>query len=234
MLGLPTPADLSLRRFIRDSLFSQSQGSISNTYEDKNISYMLMSRSGGATVKRIVRTIQERCHAQELSIRSSDEDVRSAVSPPTDEMFILARWAVDSYYKVVIARQSGVTAILEAMRVFPWCQGLQECCCLAMANLCFDSDRNLAVMDNAGGFRQIVDTMKNHRTSIAVQSAACDALRNILCMVLQTSSYFDKSKMRGDLIGALLHAQDMRLHPTYLKNVDALLTFLRDGSVNII
>jgi hypothetical protein len=212
----PGAADLSARRSISDSVLS---GGLVTSYNQKNTFSMMVSRSGGGAVRQIIADIERRCDEQ----MSSPADHQ--VQPPESECCILAQWGSDSYYSIVIAGKQGIPAIVRAMRTFPNHHGIQECCCLALGNLCNGSYGSLIAVENAGGIRQIVDAMRNHPQSVAVQSAACDALRNTSGLIMahaQTGS----SPLVQELIVVLSHCKEMYLRPVHKNIAEVLLQSL--------
>lgn len=232
----------STRRSISDSAFTRYyNASPSATYYDnKNTQFMMINRSGGSTVKKIIPIILERCDAayaaQQQQVlndnccsdnSSMDVDcftatVASTVQPPEEECFLLAQWAVDSYYKVVIAGNGGIPALIRAMQVFPGNLGLQECCCTALGNLCEQSESNQIAVGAEGGIRHIVAAMKMHSQSVAVQSAACEALRNMSSCIDQQVK--QSTGMTCELIDVLQHAKEMYLHPSHRRTAEHLLS----------
>jgi hypothetical protein len=56
---------------------------------------------------------------------------------------------------------------------------------LALGNLCNESPGNLMTVANAAGVQQVIAAMQKHPQSVAVQSAACDALRNMSGLILE-------------------------------------------------
>lgn len=144
--------------------------------------YMMMNRSGGGTVREIIAEIVSRCEQQE---QEQVAPAQGAIQAPDSECCILAQWASNSYYSVVIANRQDLPAILRAMQCFPADRGLQECCCLALGNLCNESPGNLMTVANAAGVQQVIAAMQKHPQSVAVQSAACDALRNMSGLILE-------------------------------------------------
>jgi|UPI000581A75C hypothetical protein len=208
----PTPADINSRRSISDSVLSRGQ--VLN-YNNKNTVYMMMNRSGGSTVKSIIETIQAKCDEHDQGSSNS--------SPPEEECCVLAQWAVDAYYRVVIAGKQGIPALVRAMNVFAGYRGLQGCCCLALGNLCMQSGGNLIAVEAAGGVAAIVAAMRNHSSSVAVQSAACDALRNMSNLLLAHAAT-PSSSIGSELIQVLSHAKEMYLLPSHHSIAENLLS----------
>jgi hypothetical protein len=147
------------------------------------------------------------------------------VQPPESECCVLAQWGSDSYYSIVIAGKQGIQAIVRAMQTFPNYHGLQESCCLALGNISNGNNASLVAVGNAGGVKQIVDAMKNHPQSVAVQSAALDALRNTSSLIV---SYVQAgtSTIVPELIAVLSHCREMYLRPDHKKIADVLLQYL--------
>jgi hypothetical protein len=211
----PGAADLNVRRSMSDSVLS---GGLVANYNNKNTFSMMVSRSGGGAVRQIIADIERRCDEQMASPNSQ-------VQPPESECCILAQWGSDSYYSIVIAGKQGIPAIVRAMQTFPNHHGLQECCCLALGNLCNGNDGSLIAVENAGGVRQIVDAMRNHPQSVAVQSAGCDALRNTSGLIL-AHARTGTSTIVPELIVVLSHCKEMCLRPTHKNIAEVLLQSL--------
>jgi hypothetical protein len=211
----PGAADLNVRRSISDSVLS---GGLVTNYNNKNTFFMMVSRSGGGAVRQIIADIERRCDEQ---MSSPD----SQVQPPESECCILAQWGSDSYYSIVIAGKQGIPAIVRAMQTFPNHHGLQECCCLALGNLCNGNDGSLIAVEKAGGVRQIVDAMRNHPQSVAVQSAACDALRNTSGLILAHAKT-GTSTIVPELIVVLSRCKEMYLRPAHKNIAEVLLQSL--------
>lgn len=216
----PGVADMSSRRCISDSFLSL--GRTVNTNRTSTVN-MVVNRSGGATVKRMIETVMERCLEQE-----SNPGVE--VAPPDEECCVLAQCAADSYYKVVIAGRQGIPAIVRAMRVFPYHRGLQECCCLALGNLCSGGGANVLAIGTAGGVAHVIVAMRNHPQSVAVQSAACDALRNMSGLIL-TASVNQDSNVMLQLVEVLTHAKEMYLLPSHRSIADNLLKAITTSAI---
>jgi hypothetical protein len=212
----PGAADLSVRRSISDSVLSE--GLVTN-YNNNNTFFMMVNRSGGVAVPQIIADIERRCDEQ----MSSPADHQ--VQPPESECCILAQWGSDSYYSIVIVGTQGIPAIVRAMRTFPNHHGLQECCCLALGNLCNGNHGSLIAVEKAGGVRQIVDAMRNHPQSVAVQSAACDALRNTSGLIL-AHAQSGSSTIVPELIEVLSHCKEMYLQPVHKHIAEVLLLSL--------
>jgi hypothetical protein len=216
----PLAADLKVRKSISDSCM---QRGLQASYNSKNVSYMLMSRSGGSTVKEMIRTINERCEQAEAG---------AAVLPPKDEISILAHFAPDAFYRVVISGKQGLSAITRAMRAFSACRDLQECACLALGNLC-TLGNNLVVAEQAGAVPAIITAMRQHSSSVAVQSAACDALRNMSGLILAYASTSQTAPIANELKEVLSHTSSMYLLPAHRQIADALSNLLRQASCQI-
>lgn len=215
----PGAAVSNVRRSISDSVIGVRAGGPVTNYNNKNTFSMMVSRSGAGTVKQIIADINQRCDEQISSL------VDHQVQPPESECCILAQWGSDSYYSIVITGKQGIPALVRAMQTFSNDPGIQECCCLALGNLCNGSYCSLVAVENAGGVRQIVDAMRNHPQSVAVQSAACDALRNTSSLIL-AHAQTGVSPIVPDLIAALSHCKEMYLRPVHNDTAEVLLQSL--------
>eukprot|EP00977_Amphora_coffeiformis_P003865 scaffold768_cov166-Amphora_coffeaeformis.AAC.23 len=211
----PLVADMRVRKSISDSCL---QRGLPASYHNMNMNYMLISRSGGRTVKEIIRTINER----------SDQHLGgTSVEPPTDEINILAHFAPDAYYRVVISGKQGLQAITRAMCAFPNCRELQECGCLTLGNLCTQNN-NLVVADQAGAVQAVIAAMRSHPCSVAVQSAACEALRNMSSLIL-AYSHAATSPIASELMTALSKTSSVCLFPVHREIADALMQLIQQA-----
>jgi hypothetical protein len=118
------------------------------------------------------------------------------------------------------------------MRAFWYDRDLQECCCIAMKNLLFSSGCGsgdpplnvyLEAFEGVGGVAAVIAAMKNHPQSVAVQSAACDALRSMGSLLLQHVEKSPQSEMATQLIEVLNHTKQMVLLPYHRTVADQLL-----------
>lgn len=218
----PSVADLSIRRSISDSVLAPGRGYTGSMYNDRNTTYMMISRSGGSTVKQMLKVM---CNASEAQERGDE-----TAPPPEQECCIVAQWAADTYYRIVIAANNGIPILVRTMQSFPAHCGVQECCCIALGNLCSNGGGNLRLVEECGGVFQVIQAMKNHQHSVAVQSAACDALRN-MCGLVVMYTYLPSSSLVEELITALAHAKQMHLLPNHRQLADELLTVITRSSV---
>jgi len=218
----PLVADMRVRKSISDSCL---QRGLPASYNNMNTNYMLISRSGGRTVKDIIRTINERSDQKLGGGSSSTAAAVVVVDPPTDEINILAHFAPDAYYRVVISGKQGLHAITRAMCAFPHCRELQECACLALGNLCTQNN-NLVVADQAGAVQAVIAAMRSHPSSVAVQSAACEALRNMSSLILAYSSTAS-SPIASELMTALSQTSSLFLFPVHREMADALMHLIQ-------
>mmetsp|Transcript_5620 Transcript_5620/g.11601 ORF Transcript_5620/g.11601 Transcript_5620/m.11601 type:complete len:261 (-) Transcript_5620:44-826(-) len=217
----PRAADIAVRRSISDSVL---RGGCPSVYNQKNTTFMLMSRSGGPTVKKMIAVIQERCE----QVRSSSPHQQAP--PPLDECSVLAQFASDAYYGVITGRQ-GIPTLVRAMQTWPQERGLQECCCIALGNLCcVNGNNNLIAIEQAGGVRAIINAMRLHGSSVAVQSAACDALRNMGGLILTIAQKPEHFDVKQDLEAALHHATQMYLLPLHKSIATTLLALVQQAS----
>lgn len=199
----PLAADMRVRKSISDSCL---QRGLPVSYHNVNMNFLLMNRSGSRTIKQIIATINESCDQMQ--------------QPPLQEINILAHFAPDSFYRIVISGKQGLEAILRAMQTFPNCRDLQECGCLALGNLCIQNN-NLVIADQAGAVPTIIAAMRLHPTSVAVQSAACEALRNMSPLLLVYAK--TQTSLPGELMTALSNTSTLNLLPLHRQIADALL-----------
>lgn len=154
------------------------------------------------------------------------------MTPPNEECYVVAHLSLDSYYRVVIVGCGGIPALVGAMRAFWYDRDLQECCCIALNNLLCSSGGGfvappfniyLEAFESAGGVAAVIAAMKNHPTSVAVQSAACDALRSMGSLLLRHVEMSHQPETAIELIEVLTHTKKMVLLPYYQTVADQLL-----------
>eukprot|EP00522_Entomoneis_paludosa_P015784 CAMPEP_0172454432 /NCGR_PEP_ID=MMETSP1065-20121228/11422_1 /TAXON_ID=265537 /ORGANISM="Amphiprora paludosa, Strain CCMP125" /LENGTH=288 /DNA_ID=CAMNT_0013206759 /DNA_START=417 /DNA_END=1283 /DNA_ORIENTATION=+ len=251
----PQTADMNVRRSISDSVLQRGCPTV---YNRKNTAYMLMSRSGGPTVKQMIATILSRCEQVKAATAAANQQQQedgsasskpavTIPSPPTAECSVLSQFAGDAYYNVVIAGRQGIPALIQAMETWPQERGLQECCCLALGNLCCSQGKsgsggtgsNLVAIEQAGGIPAIIQAMRNHSTSVAVQSAACDALRNMSGLIVNIiqnvreevpSKPTTSAEQLQELEEALQHATQMYLMPLHHRIAETLLRLVQTST----
>jgi Armadillo/beta-catenin-like repeat len=245
-----------------------------NYCDQKNITFMMIHRSGGSTVKRIIPVIQQRCaEATEAAVAAAsaaasaqcgltDPDskdcsidneatnaasvVPTKVSAPEEECYLLAQWAVDSYYQVVIGANGGLDALVRALECFPHHALVQEYACTALAHLCRRSSSSAdeypqQAMTTATAARVVPlllqSTLPIHAgSSVAVVAAACEALSvlapvwlanntgGVSSLSSSSSSTTETSRYREDVVSVLRNVQGMYLHPHHKRTAEQLLT----------
>ena len=151
-----------------------------------------------------------------------------AVEPPKDEINILAHFAADAFYRVVISGKQGLQAITRAMLTFPSSRELQECGCLALGNLCTQNN-NLIVADQSGAVQAVITAMRMYPTSVAVQSAACEALRNMSGLILAYAKS-SASPIASDLLSVLSETSKMYLLPSHRQIADTLVALIQQAT----
>jgi hypothetical protein len=233
-------SDLSARRCISDSFLARSRGNSGGCANSiHNINVMMANRSGGSQVKRMVEAIRCRCGEVEQvqqSRRSMPHDfgecLSSKVTPPSEECYVVAHLSLDSYYRVVVVGCGGIPALVRAMRAFFYDRDTQECCCIALKNLLGSSGCGsvappfksyVEALDRAGGVEAVIAAMKNHPQSVAVQSAACDALLSMSGLLLQHVRKSAQSEAAAELIEVLNHTKQMVLLQYYRTVAEQLL-----------
>ena len=128
----------------------------------------IVQRSSSKEVKKILDQVKQACCNN------------SSVVVPTRECDMLAHWATDTYYRVVIHKNHGIETICKAMKVFQFHEFLQVSCCTALEQLVLlDDHKNNNPHYSTSIVALVVAAMRNHPHSIAAQSAACQALRNM-------------------------------------------------------
>jgi hypothetical protein len=234
-----------------------------NYCDQKNITFMMIHRSGGSTVKRIIPVIQQRCaeataaaHCSTDSMDCSIDNEASNTVPtilpvptaPEEECYLLAQWAVDSYYKVVIGANGGLEALVRAHECFPRNALVQEYACIAMAHLCRSTgseNQQAAVVAVRVVPLLLQSTLCRHAGNVAVVAAACEALSVLSPVWLAwqqqqqptTTSILDGSPTMNNnnnddeavaykeqMVSVLRNVQEMYLHPQHKRTAEQLLT----------
>jgi len=165
---------------------------------------LMAQRSNAAGVRAIVSSLDEKCD-------------RASVTPneilPSDDPYpycaMLMHIADDAYYRVVLGSANCVSILVKAMTLFPQRVNLQEACCCALGKLCDGNGSNQRAVMNANGVQQIVVAMRQHSASIAVQSAACAALRQMRTMLLNEPKLRSNRQVIRDVITSLNTAKRM-------------------------
>jgi hypothetical protein len=243
-----------------------------NYCDQKNITFMMIHRSGGSTVKRIIPVIQQRCAeataaavaahcSTDNSMDCSMDNEASNTTPttgilpvpnaPEEECYLLAQWAVDSYYKVVIGANGGLEALVRALECFPMNALVQEYACIAMAHLCRSTgseNHHAAVVAVRVVPLLLQSTLCRHAGNVAVVAAACEALSVLSPVWLAwqqqqqqqqptTTTIPDGSPTmnhnnnddeavayKEQMVSVLRNVQEMYLHPQHKRTAEQLLT----------
>lgn len=132
----------------------------------------IAQRSCSKTVKRTLLQLQAAC--------SDTANTYMQPSPET-ECAMLAQWATDAYYRVVISKYQGIPTICRAMRCFPQSSDIQVSCCTCLELLAASQQHTI---HEAEGVALVIAAMKNHPQSIQVHSAACQALRDMSLSIM--------------------------------------------------
>jgi hypothetical protein len=140
---------------------------------------------------------------------------------------MLAQWATDAYYKVVISKYHGISLLCQAMKVFPGDANLQVSCCTGLAQL---ASSHQDAIQTAGGVSLIINAMRNHPQSIQVQSAACESLRNMSVSIL---NQVQQAPKQTDLIQLLERAKTMYITPQGRNCATHLLMILNDSKESL-
>jgi Armadillo/beta-catenin-like repeat len=238
-----------------------------NYCDQRNVTLMMIHRSGGSTVKRIIPVIQQRCAEATAAAAAQcliDDDrmdcsidcdtptipvvlVPTAIAPE-EECYLLAQWAVDSYYKVVIGANGGLDALVSALECFSQNALVQEYACTALAHLCRTS---VALQQQAVAARVVPlllqSTLRIHAGQVAVVAAACEVLGVLapVWLALQSSqpppqqpitlpngstmnsnSNDDDAAVRykEQMVTVLRSVQEMYLHPQHKRTAEQLMT----------
>ena len=209
-----------------NSIASSLSGGGGSSYQTN---VFIAQRSNGATVKTYLAEIKKLC-------QDAENEKDSTLQPPIEQIASLSHLSVDAYYKVVISKYQGIQALCAAMRTFPDNPDLQACCCACLKNL-----SNIVAIQNARGHLYCIDAMRNHPTSIQVQSEACQLLNHLQSELVMSSrsrdddALFDRDddssstidRINRDELQALLsHAQNMYLTAKGKESCAALLQLL--------
>ena len=206
-----------------NSIASSLSGGGGSSYQTN---VFIAQRSNGATVKTYLAEIKKLC-------QDAENEKDSTLQPPIEQIASLSHLSVDAYYKVVISKYQGIQALCAAMRTFPDNPDLQACCCACLKNL-----SNIVAIQNARGHLYCIDAMRNHPTSIQVQSEACQLLNHLQSELVMSSrsgdDAFDRDddssstdRINRDEFQALLsHAQNMYLTTKGKESCAALLQLL--------
>ena len=188
---------------------------------------LLAQRSNAQGVKDLVSSIENKCTANKSSETAISNPRERSMLVPDQECSVLSQVANDAYYKVVIGSSNGVAILIKAMNTFPQEAGLQEACCQALGNLCERNGGNQLAVQREDGIKAIVAAMRRHSGSIAVQSAACEALRTLSTLILAHADEPQKpSPLLSDVIELLQMATDMYITPTSKESAEQLLSVL--------
>ena len=185
----------------------------------KNFSMVqIAQRSNGASVKAAIAEVQRVCNlaqeqhqqSKEFSIKQKQQDTAfedddelvppgeaeecsgappatfqdGEVQPPLQECAMLAQWSVDAYYKVLISKYKGIPAIVNALNTFASCADVQAYGCSALKNM-----GNKLSVQEAGATPAALAALRNHPTSIHVQSECCELLQNQAPVILQDAQH---------------------------------------------
>ena len=242
----------SFRRSTSDPVFRRSSLSSLSTTS----SIQIVQRSDSKAVKNTIAKIEYVCqqaHAPPPSIPLqiySQAPASPAASPngfivqaPETECAMLAQWATDAYYKVVISKYNGIPAICDAMELFSNHVNLQASCCTALGRLTIAQSPNQmhpqhitnpTAPSAPGGdpsinqriVSLIIRAMKTHPQSILVQSAACEALRNQSLLILKQMTFRDERRTSPQLTINSTISLDPSTSPTTPTNCMMLPTAL--------
>ena len=167
---------------------------------------MMSMRSNAKGVRELVSTVNKKCDEARRTSTISEAGI------PYYECAMLAEIADDAFYRVVIRSANGIATIVRAMKVFTEYASLQEVCCNSLENLYVRNGSDLQDEKNVESIQQIVAAMRMHTSSVAVQSAACDALR-VLSHVAFTPQSQLSSQLMSDIVDVLTKAKDRLIAP---------------------
>jgi hypothetical protein len=145
---------------------------------------MISQRSQSQEVKKIIKSLIQRCEAIEESIKLSQI--------PLEDCMMLANLTNDAFYRVIVFSEQGVSVLVKTMQRFKYHAGLQEACCISLGNLCMSKTMSINVIEEENVVKQIVMAMKIHPNSFALQSAAHSALRLVSDLLVRTLPYLPR------------------------------------------
>eukprot|EP00548_Thalassiothrix_antarctica_P008633 CAMPEP_0194153002 /NCGR_PEP_ID=MMETSP0152-20130528/54916_1 /TAXON_ID=1049557 /ORGANISM="Thalassiothrix antarctica, Strain L6-D1" /LENGTH=264 /DNA_ID=CAMNT_0038858007 /DNA_START=37 /DNA_END=831 /DNA_ORIENTATION=+ len=193
-------SELSLRRI--GSMGGSRSGSIKNYSRKATI--LMAQRSNATGVRKIVQSLDEKC--DKASAKPNE-------IPPADDPYpycaLIMHIADDAYYRVVLGSANCISILIKAMSLFPQHVTLQETCCCALGKLCEGNGSNQRAVVNANGVEQIVNSMKQHSGNIAVQSAACDTLKQMKTMLINEDTFQMNEKLVQEVMLCLNTAKQM-------------------------
>jgi hypothetical protein len=212
---------------------SRSQRNLSLANYQRKATCLMAQRSNAHGVKELVSKLKQKCNTTITASEAEDLtqpscDVHSPAISPFPECAMLSQISKDAYYRVVIGSVDGVAAIIEAMATFVSHANLQEACCTALGNLCERNGSNQLSIHKNEGIQQIVAVMRLHSTSIAVQSASCDALRSMSILLLAPPESAKTSpQLLSDVKEVLTNATNMYITPKSKERANQLLIALQ-------
>lgn len=103
----------------------------------------------------------------------------SAVPPPIEEFLILANWAKDSYYAVVMIKNGSVPITVSAMHTFLSHPEFLVVCCQMLKSFCEHGECYQKAVKTSAGVGDMLDNLRNHPGSSIVQYAACEAQESV-------------------------------------------------------
>ena len=151
-----------------------------------------------------------------LSVKNK---IRSAYLPES-EFTTLASCARDPYYRVIIVSSGGVVAIIRAMDAFRYNEMLQASGCDALASLCKNSRGNQIAAREGRGLGAVLNAMRAHPPSVAVQSSSCVALLHLTSRNTDSVSYLSSTEDFRELMD---HALEQFMPPSSRESANIVL-----------
>ena len=140
-------------------------------------------RSSARAVKNLLAKVGTICREHQQSL---DRD--SAVPPPMEAYSILANWAKDSYYVVVMIKNESIPITVSAMHAFSSHPEFLVVCCEMLKSFCEQGEcYQKTVKTSGGGVGVMLDNIRNHPGSSTVQYAAREALQSLTSLPEQTN-----------------------------------------------
>eukprot|EP00939_MAST-03C_sp_MAST-3C-sp1_P001128 g1128.t1 len=115
--------------------------------------------------------------------------------------------ACDNENKKQIAKEGGITAVLQAMKVHETSEGVQERACRALGNIALLNYENSNHTVKEGGVTAILRAMKTHEMSANVQGWACRALGDLIFSFFANEDDFERNVAQiVGCIATVIHA----------------------------
>jgi hypothetical protein len=136
-------------------------------------------RSSARAVKDLLAKVDTICREQHQQRPEKDSTVLPP--PPMEELSILANWAKDSYYVVVMIKNECIPITVSAMHAFSPHPEFLVVCCQMLKSFCEQGECYQNAVKTSGSVDVMLGTLRNHPGSSIVQYAVCEALESLTC-----------------------------------------------------